>query len=58
MPRNSVFLPNKMNEPVRALVENAFLVVGAAFPIVDPLGNTPGFLIGRTLTGHLRSSEK
>ena len=33
-----------MDGPARDVAENALLVVGALFPIVNPLGNTPIFL--------------
>ncbi len=35
---------NTVNGIVSELAENAFLVVGALFPVVNPLGNTPIFL--------------
>lgn len=33
-----------INGPIGDLVKNTLLVVGALFPIVDPIGNTPIFL--------------
>ncbi len=44
-----------MTEALRELLENTFLVVGALFPIVNPIGNTPIFL---TLTRGLSSHER
>jgi multiple antibiotic resistance protein len=39
------------------LVRNAFLVVGALFPIVNPIGNTPIFLsLTRGLSGRARTA--
>ena len=33
-----------MNDALTALIKNTLLVVGALFPIVNPIGNTPIFL--------------
>ncbi|HEY2016632.1 MAG TPA: MarC family protein [Bryobacteraceae bacterium] len=42
--------------PFSELTANALLVVGALFPIVNPLGNTPIFLtLTRGLSGHGRA---
>jgi multiple antibiotic resistance protein len=42
-------------EPVSELVKYTLLVVGALFPIVNPVGNTPIFLsLTRGLSGHGR----
>ncbi len=42
---------------VRDVAENAFLVVGALFPIVNPLGNTPIFLtLTRGISAGARAS--
>src|SRR5436190_21742997 len=39
------------------LVKNTFLVVGALFPIVNPIGNTPIFLsLTRGLSGKKRTA--
>jgi len=41
---------------LRDLIENTFLVVGALFPIVNPIGNTPIFLsLTKGLSGRGRS---
>jgi len=43
--------------PVREVAENALLVVGALFPIVNPLGNTPIFLtLTRGISAGARAS--
>jgi multiple antibiotic resistance protein len=44
-----------MTGPARELAESALLVVGALFPIVNPLGNTPIFL---TLTRGLSAKGR
>ena len=45
-----------MNSALSELLANAFLVVGALFPIVNPLGNTPIFLmLTRGLSGRGRT---
>jgi multiple antibiotic resistance protein len=45
-----------VNSALSELVENALLVVGALFPIVNPLGNTPIFLtLTRGLSGQGRA---
>jgi multiple antibiotic resistance protein len=45
-----------MAEALSDLVRNTLLVVGALFPIVNPIGNTPIFLsLTRGLTSHGRS---
>jgi len=44
-----------VNSPLSELAANALLVVGALFPIVNPLGNTPIFLtLTRGLSGQGR----
>jgi multiple antibiotic resistance protein len=43
-------------EPLRDLVKYTFLIVGALFPIVNPVGNTPIFLsLTRGLTSQART---
>src|ERR1700755_1853356 len=45
-----------MPGPLSDLARNTFLVVGALFPIVNPIGNTPIFLsLTRGLSGHGRA---
>jgi multiple antibiotic resistance protein len=45
-----------MNDPLSDLVKNTLLVVGALFPIVNPIGNTPIFLsLTRGLSAHGRA---
>jgi multiple antibiotic resistance protein len=45
-----------VNSAISDLVANTLLVVGALFPIVNPLGNTPLFLtLTRGLSGHGRT---
>jgi len=44
-----------MPDPLGDLAKNTLLVVGALFPIVNPIGNTPIFLsLTRGLSGHGR----
>ena len=46
-----------MNGALSDLVKNTLLVVGALFPIVNPIGNTPIFLsLTRGLSGHGRAA--
>jgi multiple antibiotic resistance protein len=46
-----------MPEALSDLAKNAFLVVGALFPIVNPIGNTPIFLsLTRGLSGQGRTA--
>jgi multiple antibiotic resistance protein len=46
-----------MNAALRELVRNTLLVVGALFPIVNPIGNTPIFLsMTRGLSEHGRTA--
>jgi multiple antibiotic resistance protein len=46
-----------MDGALSDLVKNTLLVVGALFPIVNPIGNTPIFLsLTRGLTGHGRTA--
>jgi len=46
-----------MADPLSDLLKNSFLVVGALFPIVNPIGNTPIFLsLTRGLSAHGRAS--
>jgi multiple antibiotic resistance protein len=46
-----------MHGPFSDLVENTLLVVGALFPIVNPIGNTPIFLtLTRGISGQARAS--
>jgi multiple antibiotic resistance protein len=51
----AAILEGTMPGPFNELVANALLVVGALFPIVNPLGNTPIFL---TLTRGLSQSGR
>src|SRR5512133_4198690 len=45
-----------MNGSLSDLLKNTLLVVGALFPIVNPIGNTPIFLsLTRGLSGHGRA---
>src|SRR3954447_17185280 len=45
-----------MPDGLSDLVKNTLLVVGALFPIVNPIGNTPIFLsLTRGLSGHGRA---
>jgi multiple antibiotic resistance protein len=45
-----------VNRALSELTANTLLVVGALFPIVNPLGNTPIFLtLTRGLSGHGRT---
>lgn len=45
-----------MDGPLSELAKNTLLVVGALFPIVNPIGNTPVFLsLTRGLSGHSRA---
>src|SRR5215471_9000278 len=45
-----------MDGPLSDLATNTLLVVGALFPIVNPIGNTPIFLsLTRGLSGHGRT---
>jgi multiple antibiotic resistance protein len=45
-----------MRAELSDLVTNTLLVVGALFPIVNPIGNTPIFLsLTRGLSGHGRT---
>src|SRR5215467_9614251 len=46
-----------MNEALSDLVKNILLVLGAMFPIVNPIGNTPIFLsLTRGLSDHGRAA--
>src|SRR6185369_5861599 len=46
-----------MNDALSDLVKNILLVVGALFPIVNPIGNTPIFLsLTRGLSEHGRTA--
>src|SRR3954449_240863 len=46
-----------MVDALSDLVKNTLLVVGALFPIVNPIGNTPIFLsLTRGLSGHGRAA--
>src|SRR6185436_4152977 len=46
-----------MVSPLSDLAKNALLVVGALFPIVNPIGNTPIFLsLTRGLSSHGRAA--
>jgi len=46
-----------MNDALTELVQNTLLVVGALFPIVNPIGNTPIFLsLTRGLSEHGRAA--
>src|SRR5215510_4295949 len=45
-----------MTDSLSLLLKNTFLVVGALFPIVNPIGNTPIFLsLTRGLSAHGRA---
>src|ERR1041385_3072187 len=46
-----------MNNALSDLIRNVLLVVGALFPIVNPIGNTPIFLsLTRGLSAHARTA--